>query len=265
MLHPRTSLSLVAASGWSAAEGLEAARAIGAASVSFSASQFALEPRGCELVRGADLEVVSVGTGGIGLIDSPEQSAERLEPLLALAGDLLAGTAFMVVGPTPPRMPTDEALAKLCECLPLSVARAQANGVQLAIENNGQATRQLGFLQSLGDAFLVCRETGAKLVLELQNCWYEGQLKAQFRRQAEHIALVQVSDFRLGETLAFNRWVPGDGDIPLEWLMGSLLEAGYGGLFELEILGPAIAGEGYASAMGRGCEWISERLIAWGA
>lgn len=265
MLHPRTSLSLVAAAGWPVAEGVEFARTIGSRTVSFSASQFSLEPAGSALVRGAELAVASVGTGGLFLIESPAQTAERLGPLLALARELDAGTAFVVVGPTQPRMPTDDALARLCECLPASVAKAQANGIQLAIENNGQATRQLGFLQSLGDAFLVCRETGAKLVLELQNCWYEGQLQALFRREIEHIALVQVSDFRLGEAPAFNRRVPGDGDIPLEWLMGSLLDAGYGGLFELEILGPAIAEEGYADAMRRGCEWISERLVRWGA
>ena len=64
--------------------------------------------------------------------------------------------------------------------------------------------------------------------------------------------------------LSFNRRVPGDGDIPLEWLMGSLLDAGYNGLFELEVLGPAIAAEGYSAAMQRGCEWISHRLTQLG-
>ena len=83
-----------------------------------------------------------------------------------------------------------------------------------------------------------------------------------FKDNASRFAVVQVSDFVVGEDARLNRAVPGDGDIPLEWLIGQLLEAGYEGDFELELIGPKIKAEGYESAMKRGLEWMSNALYA---
>ena len=91
-----------------------------------------------------------------------------------------------------------------------------------------------------------------------------GEVGPRGKDAVGHVAIVQVSDFLVGDELRFNRRVPGDGSIPLEWIMSALLDAGYGGVFDLEILGPVIAEEGYAAAMRRGCEWMSERLVGWG-
>jgi sugar phosphate isomerase/epimerase len=53
--------------------------------------------------------------------------------------------------------------------------------------------------------------------------------------------------------------------MPVEWLLGTLLDAGYTGAFELEVVGPRIEEEGYAAAIPRGLEWMSELLTRWGA
>ena len=76
--------------------------------------------------------------------------------------------------------------------------------------------------------------------------------------------MVQVSDFMVGEPLMYNRRVPGDGSMPLEWMLERLLDAGYMGDFDLELLGPAIEKEGYPSAIRRSVDWLSERLRSWG-
>ena len=60
------------------------------------------------------------------------------------------------------------------------------------------------------------------------------------------IRLVQVSDFAVGTLSTPNRLVPGDGDIPLDRILGQVLDAGYAGCFDLELIGPAIEAEGYA-------------------
>ena len=65
--------------------------------------------------------------------------------------------------------------------------------------------------------------------------------------------------------MRLNRRVPGDGSIPLIWLIEQLLEAGYQGLFEIEILGPRIEEEGYAAAIRRSAEWLSNLLDRLGA
>jgi len=59
--------------------------------------------------------------------------------------------------------------------------------------------------------------------------------------------------------------VPGDGDIPLERILATVLEAGYAGCFDLELIGPAINDEGYASAVHRGLDWLGETLTRFGA
>lgn len=264
-MHPRVSLSLAPLGRLPVDQGIAFLRRLGVSHGSWSFSQFAADNGTlAERVRREAPPTITVGTGGLALLSSPEDAQESLGPLVDLAKALASPVAFVVSGPTPERMPGDEALRRLIAHLAPAVAEAQAQGVWLAVENNGPATRDLGFIQTIADAGLLARETGAGIALELQNCWYECQLERSFRENAPHFAIVQVSDFLVGETLRFNRRVPGDGSMPLEWLIGTLLDAGYGGLFELEILGPSITGEGQETAMLRGLEWLSQRLTKWG-
>ena len=77
--------------------------------------------------------------------------------------------------------------------------------------------------------------------------------------------LVQVSDYVLGDRTTPCRAVPGDGVIPLDRLIGDLLESGYAGLFDLELIGPRIAAEGAYAASTRAAERLSEILMKLGA
>jgi sugar phosphate isomerase/epimerase len=79
------------------------------------------------------------------------------------------------------------------------------------------------------------------------------------------IGLVQVSDYVLGDRITPCRAVPGDGAIPLERLIGDILEAGYQGLFDLELVGPRIVAEGPREATKRAAENLSEILVRLGA
>jgi sugar phosphate isomerase/epimerase len=62
---------------------------------------------------------------------------------------------------------------------------------------------------------------------------------------------VQVSDFKVGTRCASERVVIGDGDIPLGSICRTLAAAGYDGWYDIELLGPAIEAEGYASVVPR--------------
>ena len=66
----------------------------------------------------------------------------------------------------------------------------------------------------------------------------------------DHLNL-QVSDFAVGTLSTPNRLVPGDGDIPLRRIVDQLLDAGYEGVFDLELVGPKIEEEGYRGAIAR--------------
>jgi sugar phosphate isomerase/epimerase len=71
---------------------------------------------------------------------------------------------------------------------------------------------------------------------------------------------VQVSDYAVGTLSTPNRLVPGDGDIPLARIIGHVLDAGYEGVFDLELVGPRIEDEGYRSAISRSCDYLSQLL-----
>jgi len=71
---------------------------------------------------------------------------------------------------------------------------------------------------------------------------------------------VQVSDFKVGTVASSQRLVPGDGDIPALRILRELVDAGYRGFFELELIGDAIVAEGYDAAVPRAVEALDVLL-----
>ena len=96
--------------------------------------------------------------------------------------------------------------------------------------------------------------------MEVNACWAERDLAATVTDGIDRISLVQVSDFRVGTVASSQRCVPGDGDIPLARIVHTLLDAGYAGPFELELIGDAIAEEGYDAAVPRAVAWLDHLL-----
>jgi sugar phosphate isomerase/epimerase len=93
-------------------------------------------------------------------------------------------------------------------------------------------------------------------------CWAERGLAETIAGSRDVIRLVQVSDFAIGTLSTPNRLVPGDGDIPLERILGQVLASGYTGVFDLELIGPKIDAEGYASAVPRAVDALGSMLTA---
>ena len=77
------------------------------------------------------------------------------------------------------------------------------------------------------------------------------------RRAMQRCHLVQVSDYVLGDRALSCRAVPGDGVIPLERIIGWILEAGFTGAFDLELIGPRIDKEGHYQAVRRTSDWLT--------
>ena len=132
--------------------------------------------------------------------------------------------------------------------------------MRLAIEPTNPLRTDVSFVFTLRDAADLARADGIDLVLDVYSCWYERDLDAVVRDNIDLLALVQISDFVIGTLDTPNRAVIGDGDIPLERLMGMVIEAGYDGSFDLEFLGPRIEKEGYVSAIRRSVDRASAIL-----
>jgi sugar phosphate isomerase/epimerase len=174
---------------------------------------------------------------------------ERLERAIEVAAAFDA-CIVLTTGPAG-RLDWDEAAAALAEAL-APVER----GVVITIEPTSALRLDLSFVTTLHDGVDLARGLGMSVCMEVNSCFAERGLTTTIATSLDVLHHVQVSDFVIGTLSTPDRAVPGDGDIPLERIIGALLDAGYKGAFELEMVGPRIESEGYASAITRGVAYL---------
>jgi sugar phosphate isomerase/epimerase len=167
-------------------------------------------------------------------------------------------------GPAGP-LPWEEAADALEAALAPVLHEARSRGVPFAIEHTNSLRVDIGFVHTLADAIDVARRLDAGVCMEVNACWAERGLGDTITAGADRLRLVQVSDFAVGTLSTPNRLVPGDGDIPLERILGQVLAAGYAGCFDLELIGPRIEEEGYGSACRRSIDALGTMLDSLGA
>ena len=148
----------------------------------------------------------------------------------------------------------EEAAARARPLIEALLPLAEQRGVRLAIEPTSQLRMDLAFLHSFDEALDFADAIDSPwltVVLELNNAWIERRLYDNIRTRTARIGLVQVNDFKVGTLGASERVVIGDGDIPLRRICAALAAAGYDRWYDIELLGPAIEAEGYASVVPR--------------
>jgi sugar phosphate isomerase/epimerase len=159
----------------------------------------------------------------------------------------------------------EDAAAQFCADIAPWVARGHDHGVRLAVEPTNPLRTDVSFLHSLRDAVDLARMADVSVVVDFYSTWYERGLEELVRKNVDLVALVQIGDFKVGTLSTPNRRAIGDGDIPVERLIAMVLDAGYTGVFDLEILGPPIEEEGYRAPIVRSLERASEMLDRLGA
>ena len=123
----------------------------------------------------------------------------------------------------------------------------------------------LHIAHTLRDTITLAELAGIGVCIDICGCWTEAGLKSWIGLGVPRCHLVQVSDYVLGDRSLPSRAVPGDGAIPLPTLLQWLLDAGYEGAFDLELLGPRIEQEGNLQAAQRAVANLSGMLNALGA
>jgi sugar phosphate isomerase/epimerase len=162
-------------------------------------------------------------------------------------------------------VPWEEAAEKFCEQMAPVVAEAEAHGVRLAVEPTNPLRTDVSFVHTVRDAIYLARMAGIGVVVDFYSAWYERDLDRLVGSNIDLVALVQIGDYKLGTYDIPNRCAIGDGDIPVERLLGMVLDAGYEGHFDLEILGPTIDAEGYRAPIARSVERATKILDRLGA
>jgi sugar phosphate isomerase/epimerase len=252
-IHPRISVNQECSSHWSLDEDLALWRDLGVAQVGLISTK--LEPVGWDTdpFKGGGLRVSNLGTE-LRVIN------EALEFAAAVGSDSVWFTSGGLGSRT-----WEEAADAFCEDIEPVVARAAELGVPLAVEPTNSLRTDISFVFNLRDTIALARAAGIGVILEVVCCWYERGLEELVRKNVDRLRLVQLCDYQIGTFDTPNRSVIGDGDIPLERFIATVLDAGYEGAFDIEILGPKIEAEGYASATRRSVERASEMLDRLGA
>ena len=219
-------------------------------------------------VKDASLRVSNLAGPAPAAADADEE-AQRvvLETVIRgveFARDVGAPCLYIVSG-GPGRCSWDEAAARFASAIAPVSQHARERGVALAIEPTNPLRADVSIVFSLRDTVRLARAADLGVVVELQACWLEPDFAEAVRADIDRVRLVQVSDFVIGTLDTPNRAVPGDGHIPLERLLGHVLDAGYEGAFDLELLGPRIEAEGYEGAIRRSVDRLSDILDRLGA
>ena len=193
----------------------------------------------------------------------PKQQA-RLVHSIETAAAVGAECMVFTTGPFAP-LTWEEAADNLERALGPVLTEAQTRGVPFAIEHTNSLRVDVGFVHTLRDAIDLARRFDVGVCMELNACWAERGLATTIRDGIDRIRLVQVSDFKVGTVASSQRLVPGDGDIPLERILRAVLDAGYEGVFDLELIGDAIVTEGYDAAVPRAVDALGTTLEHHGA
>ena len=253
-MHPRASVSAMSSAAWTLEQDLAFWQRAGITNVGLALRK--MEAAGLaaavDRVVDAGLRVTNLLGLGFDLTDRARWSSHQQRLIDAVDAARAVGAECMVLTTgSAGSMTWEDAAGGLAEAIdPVTSAAAEA-GVPFAFEHTNSLRVDVGFVHTLRDVVDLARRLRTGVVMECNACWAERDLAGTIADGVDTFRLVQVSDFVIGTLCTPHRAVPGDGHVPLERILGQVVRAGYGGVFDLEMLGPRIEEEGYEAAIPR--------------
>ena len=217
---------------------------------------------GAKLLADSPVEVLFLqGVGPFSLTDRGRWPAELDEARRALdeTASLGAGCLQMTIG-SPGDLSYEEAEAAFLELLEQLVPMAAARRVVLAPEHNHALRMDLGYIHSLHDALDLADQVDSPwfgVCAEINNAWIERRLYENLATRHHRIPLLQINDFAAGTLCTPERVALGDGIIPLERVMTTLVDAGFAGFFDLEVVGTQVRELGARAVVERSLAWLA--------
>jgi sugar phosphate isomerase/epimerase len=268
-LHPRIAVSGLCFPALSAVESVEMVAGLGVAKTSMTSTK--LLESGAAAVVGAcrrhGVEVVT--TTALARFDlSPgadvTQQLQRAREDIDQAAAVGATSVYTITGP---RVHADwadnaDAYARLAGNL---VDYAAERNVALAVEPANWLYADLSFVHSFHDSVAFASRTGMRVCLDIFHVWTESELRQDIKNHIDLICHVQLSDMERGARSLPCRTIPGDGDVPIRAIVRWLLDAGYEGVFDLELSGPSIDKLGHREAARHSATWLDALLAELGA
>jgi sugar phosphate isomerase/epimerase len=261
-VHPRIVTNMVSLSGdLPLAVGIDrlAAAGLHRVGVSSHAIHAAGWDAGLDLLRTSEAEVAYLLHRSMFTLTEPErwpvQQARvcaTIDAAVALGTDIVYATTG-----SGGWLEWDDAAQRLSDAMAPVVDHADAAGVRLLLETTNPQFADIDLLHTVRDTVGMAERTGAGVCLDVHAGWTDSGLRELLAAAQPSIGLVQLSDYVPG-TRTLDRAVPGDGIVPLERIVGWLLEDGYAGPFDLELFGDQ--GEDDLLALRRAAAYVTELL-----
>ena len=267
MSHPLLSIDSMCTFTWSFDQDLALWKDLGVRHAGLLIAKMADAPtEKFARLRAAGIQSSTVIVNSFDLRDPNSWEKTRANHVAML--DLVAATGGHSIYFTPGRTtgaPWRDVMDIFARAVAPSVAYARKRGVHIAIEPSLRT--DVSFVNNIRDAIDVAEHTGIEIVADFGNMWMERDAREVLKRAAPHLALVQICDVIIGGS---GRPPPGgrvhigEGELPIRRLMHEVLDSGYQGVFDLEVLGPLIEKEGYDAAVRRGVASASALLTEMG-
>jgi sugar phosphate isomerase/epimerase len=182
---------------------------------------------------------------------------DRLRKTIDIAHALGAGAICMTSGGRG-NVTWPEAAARFAAEIAPCVEYAKTAGIGLGLEPTSHLYADVSIVHRLTDTVVLAREAGIKVGIDLFACWPDADVEAAIANAGPICAFVQVSDYVLGDRGLPCRAVPGDGAIPLDRLLRLVMATGFAGPYDLEIIGPRLAHEGYRRGLQRAVTYLTQ-------
>lgn len=139
-------------------------------------------------------------------------------------------------------------------------------GLYLAIEPmHPGCAKDFTFLTSLRDTIELCDTVGSgavKLLYDTYHLGFEKDCVEQVAGLADRVALVQLGDGRQPPAVEQSRCRLGDGIIPVGEIVREFLKAGYGGDFDVELIGEEIETIDYRQLLEHAMQAFQQYVVA---
>lgn len=255
MMHPRLSVDAMCTFKWPFEQDLALWSGLGLCHAGLLGNKLADAPQ-AKMARldAAGIRASTIITASFNLNDpaSWEATAAEHRAVIDLAADHGGRSIYFTPGRTT-NAPWRDVLKLFAEAVAPTVAHAKSRGVLAAIEPSLRTS--VSFVNTLRDAIDVAELTGIGLIADFGNMWMERDFRDVLFAAMPHIALMQIGDVVIGspgKPPPGGRCHIGEGELPLHRMMQDVLDAGYKGVFDLEVVGPNFDADCDEAALRRG-------------
>ena len=209
------------------------------------------EERGIELLKSSRLRVSNLlwaggFTGSTG--HSFRESIQDAQEAIGLAAAIGAENLVVYSGPRNGHT-KKHARSIFVDALRELLPEADRRGVTLAIEPmHPGCARQFTFLTCLLETIDLVKSfdhARIKLVFDTYQVGHDPEVLAHIETVAPHVGVVHLGDSRKAPNLEQDRHCLGEGQLPLKRIVQSLVECGYDGYYDVELLGEEIESADY--------------------